>query len=84
LGSKIAESWTLMPQLFSTFRTGGIGRNSRLQFFENDFSLIKASIAAIYHWSDSRAIQLSAFHDVWGENTGQGKGVSLTFTYRAW
>lgn len=82
LGMRTSEKWMIMPQLFSTWRLSSNTTSSTIQIFDNDYDAIKGKLSVVYQWNDSFSTQLGAFYDLWGQNTGRGKGITLTTGYK--
>ncbi len=67
LGLRLADDWLLLTQNFTTL---GAEKLDRIAEIGNS----KFQLSAVYRHSDGRALQLSFFEDVWGRNSGKGKG----------
>ena len=67
LGLRLNNDWLMMLQNFTT-----IGAEKLDKMAEIGHS--KVQLSAVYRHSDKRGLQLSFYEDMWGRNSGKGKG----------
>ncbi len=78
MGLDITKNLTILPQIFTIWRTSTPNRSFRTQIFDNDYNLIKAQISAVYKINNSLALQAGFFRDAYGQNIGQGNGFFIS------
>jgi hypothetical protein len=79
LGLNIAERWTVMPQLNQTLRATRPNVATFTQSPQDDYSLTRASLSAVYKISEERSMQVGAFSHIDGKNVGAGHGAMVSY-----
>lgn len=80
-GYRLNERWSIMPQLFTTWRLSSNTASSTIQIFDNDYDAVKGKLSGVYQLNDKLSLQLGVFYDIWGQNTGRGQGITFTTGY---
>lgn len=79
LGLGLSPEWTVMPQVFATYRTKK--SSNRLAFTQSssdDYNLLTAQLSAVYKFNEKTFFQTALFSNVYGRNAGSGTGVMFS------
>ena len=79
LGINLTDRVLLLYQTFLTQRAEGTARHAESSAAVNDYDLLKAQISLVYRLTDNVRVQLGGFQHMEARNTGDGKGVLLSF-----
>ena len=82
LGQAIDHQWHLLMQSFNTISTNTVRGAAFTQTSQDDSDVTKLQLSGVYHYNQNVSFQAGAFMDVYGRNTGQGKGVLLSVWQR--
>lgn len=78
LGAHVTPEVLLLAQGFSTWHSVNMNRATFTQSSADDYDLVKLQLSGVYQWSETLALQLGAFTDVYGKNTGAGQGALVS------
>jgi len=81
-GARISSRLMLMPQLFIIRREESPAAARFTQSAGDDFNQLRLQLSAVYELSPAHSVQLGAFTDRDGKNTGAGHGVLLALWTR--
>lgn len=82
VGFTVAEKWQVVPQLFLTKSRRPIKTGSTFtQSGSDNYDLAKGQLSVQYNFSESQGVQLGAFRDLRGRNTGQGNGALVSYIW---
>lgn len=79
LGMNITNNWQLMPQAFATRAVGSPKMNGFTQSSADDYDLTKLQLSVLYRVTENRTLQLGAYKNLAGKNTGNGQGVLFAY-----
>jgi protein XagA len=74
-GIAVAPDWTVLPQLFLTYRTSNPGMASFTQSSGDDYNLAKLQLSAVHSITPDISLQMGGFRDIDGKNSGAGYGL---------
>lgn len=74
LGIGVADSWTIMPQLFITHRTNSPNVPVFTQSPEDDFNLTQLQLSAVYKYNSDFSFQFGGYSSIDGKNAGEMDG----------
>ncbi|NET71335.1 MAG: hypothetical protein F6K62_10520 [Sphaerospermopsis sp. SIO1G2] len=77
-GFRVANRWTVMPELQYTAAVGGVDSRLTTIAGQNNYDLLKLQISALYQVNDKFGIQAGVFTHADGVNTGGGGGALLS------
>ncbi len=76
-GFKIHDKATLLPQIFSTWKTND-SDSSFTQTGEDAFNLLKGQLSVVTPLSSKLSLQVGGFHHLYARNTGGGSGATVS------
>lgn len=79
LGFNITPHWQLSPQIFLTSSRHPIQNSRFTQSAADNYNLTKLQLSVQYSSQNYGGFQLGVFDSMQGKNTGQGKGVLLSY-----
>ncbi len=83
LGIGLSDTWTMLPQLYQTIPIGTSASNTVSVSGQNDYSLTKLQLSAIYTLNDATSVEIGGFAHVAGKSTGEGGG-ALVSVWKRW
>lgn len=81
-GIHVSQRWTIMPQAFLTYRTGKRANAGFTESSADDYNLVRLQLAAVYELRKDVSLQFGGFDDIYGKDTGHGRGVLLALWKR--
>jgi protein XagA len=76
-GFSLTDQWQITPQISYTGRVDSVSNPTFTQSGQDDYNLLKLQLGALYHLSETLAVEGGAFVHSQGDNTGSGGGVML-------
>ena len=80
LGLEVMPGLQFIPAIRSIGSTNMPANAPFRQDGDQDYDLLKAELGAVYHLSDAQAVGITAFDVVDGSQTGDGAGVTISFS----
>lgn len=74
LGTHLTSQWMILTQLFNTFAINAPDNPIFTGLGEDDYTLNKLQLSALYRFNERYAVQVGGFSHLHSENTGGGGG----------
>jgi hypothetical protein len=73
-GYEFLPNWLIMPKILGNFSLYSQNNAQIYTINQKNYSLIKPQIGIVKKLTKELSIEVSCFHDLWGENTSMGNG----------
>lgn len=68
------SSWVYMPQAFITVPVGSVSGGNQEFDASDDYEQVTVQFSTLYKFTDDLGLQFGAYQEIYGRNTGQGRG----------